>query len=197
MRIRRGPAIVIGERTSNATAASWKARRAAIREPGHSRRRILCHALPGWRSSWAHGWRLPRVPAPSTPGSAARQIVTASGARADGDAFGLGGRDRSVSPEPRPSRPLLPQRDWPLPGAATRRMWETKTDDPRPVSAAAVLAAPGSEALPDRHGGDAQADHRVEPPTAGPKRCDRQADEDRRGLHTTQVVLGAFARGGP
>ena len=41
MRIRRGPATVIGERTSLATAASWKARRAAIREPGHSRRRIL------------------------------------------------------------------------------------------------------------------------------------------------------------
>jgi iron complex transport system ATP-binding protein len=41
VRIRRGPATVIGERTSLATAASWKARRAAIREPGHSRRRIL------------------------------------------------------------------------------------------------------------------------------------------------------------
>ena len=41
MQIRRGPATVIGERTSLATAASWKARRAAIREPGHSRRRIL------------------------------------------------------------------------------------------------------------------------------------------------------------
>jgi iron complex transport system substrate-binding protein len=41
VRIRRGPATVVGERTSLATAASWKARRAAIREPGHSRRRIL------------------------------------------------------------------------------------------------------------------------------------------------------------
>ena len=64
-------------------------------------------------------------------------------------------------------------------------------------SAAAVLAAPGPEALPDRRGGDAQADHRVKPPTAGPKRCDRETDEDRRGLRTAQVVLGAFTRGGP
>lgn len=39
MRNRRGPATVIGERTSSATAKGWKARRAAIREPGDSRHR--------------------------------------------------------------------------------------------------------------------------------------------------------------
>jgi hypothetical protein len=41
VRIRRGPATVIGERPSHATAIGWKARRAAIREPGDSRHRVL------------------------------------------------------------------------------------------------------------------------------------------------------------
>jgi hypothetical protein len=42
---RRGPATVIGERPSQSHGPiswkGWKARRAAIREPGHSRHRVL------------------------------------------------------------------------------------------------------------------------------------------------------------
>jgi DNA-binding CsgD family transcriptional regulator len=51
-----------------------------------------------------------------------------------------------------------------------------------PGSAAAVVALPGADALPDRDARDGEADRGVNPPTARPESRDREADQHAGGL---------------